>query len=370
MGEGDSKTPKVRLKFIDLARSLAILLMLEGHFVGLTLKDMDQYAGHPVFEVWNTIRGLTAPLFFTVAGMIFIYLLEGEKEAAFHKRVRVRKGLWRAVELVFWGYALQLSVGRFPAYLQGDFESWVAAFHVLQCIGAGLLALLLIAGLRAATGKFPLQAWYAVAMVICLGIYAWLKGMPDHTYVPQGWPQVFQNAVKGPRSVFPVAPWLAFTFFGGAMGAYLHSIKDRPADRMSWLWLFIVAAAFTLARLALSVLPQGGAVAGLGWFMDGALRIAIFLGLLRWLEIRRGIGIEWMLRVGRETFAIYIVHVIVLYGGITGFGIDDWLKGRLNPLQATAGAALFISAFIAHALLLNAWKSRKKYAGIGVSNAS
>ena len=31
--------PKVRLKFIDMARSLAILLMLEGHFIELLFSN-------------------------------------------------------------------------------------------------------------------------------------------------------------------------------------------------------------------------------------------------------------------------------------------------------------------------------------------
>ena len=37
MNQAEPAMPKQRLKFIDLARSIAILLMLEGHFVGLSL---------------------------------------------------------------------------------------------------------------------------------------------------------------------------------------------------------------------------------------------------------------------------------------------------------------------------------------------
>ena len=103
MNENEIPARPARLKFIDLARALAILLMLEGHFVGLALADMDSYRGNPLFEVWGRIRGFTAPLFFTVAGMIFCFLLSGETEGKFFKRVRVRKGLRRAAELFFWG---------------------------------------------------------------------------------------------------------------------------------------------------------------------------------------------------------------------------------------------------------------------------
>lgn len=366
MGEGDAKPPKVRLKFIDLARSIAILLMLEGHFINLTLKNPAQYSGHPVFESWNFIRSLTAPLFFTAAGMIFVYLLQGEKGPVFHKRVRVRKGLRRAAELLFWGYALQLTAGNFPEYLHGRFESWVFTFHVLQCIGVGLIALLLIAGLREATGKFPLQFWYAAAMAASVGAYIWLGKFPADSRLPHSWPEIFQNSVKGPGSAFPMARWLGFTFLGGAMGAYLHSLKDRPVTQKSCLWFFAVAAALKLIWVASVFLPlETETAVRIQWFTVSGLRIAIFLGFLRWIEIRHGIGVEWLLRVGRETFAIYIVHAIVLYGAIFGIGLDDWLEGRLNPWQASAGAVLFIAAFTVHAQLLSAWKTRKAIHGGG-----
>lgn len=360
MGEGDAKPPKVRLKFIDLARAIAILLMLEGHFIGLTLRNPGQYSGHPVFESWNFIRSLTAPLFFTAAGMIFVYLLQGEEEPVFHRRVRVRKGLLRAAELLLWGYALQLTAGNFTEYLHGRFEAWVFAFHVLQCIGLGLISLLLIAGLRDAIGKFPLQAWYAAGVIAFVGAFVWMGKFPADSHLPHGWPVIFQNAVKGPDSVFPVAPWLGFTFLGGAMGAHLHSIKGRPVTQKSCLWFFAVAAALKLVWTASVFLPlENSTAVNIQWFTITGMRIAIFLGILRWIEIRRGIGVEWLLRVGRETFAIYIVHSIVLYGSIFGIGLDGWLGGSLNPWQASAGAILFIAAFTVHAQLLSAWKTRK-----------
>jgi uncharacterized membrane protein len=356
-----STPPKQRLKFIDLARSIAILLMLEGHFVGLTLSEASRDTAHPVYMVWNFIRGFTAPLFFTVAGMIFVFLLTGEKEAVFLKSQRVRKGLRRALELFFWGYILQINVANIPTYLQGNFESWIFAFHVLQCIGVGLITLILISGLRKAVGKFRLEAWYVAALVICMAVYSYLKGLPEAAYVPAGWHDLFQNAIRGPRSVFPIAPWLGFAFLGGAMGAYLRSIEHRPITWKSCLWFFYIALGLQLIFLITIALPlPSAASSGIQWFTQRACQVAIFLGILRLVEIRWGIGVEWLLRVGRETFAIYIVHVIVLYGGIFGIGLNDWFSKSLNPWQAALGAALFLSVFTAHGQLLNLWKTRKR----------
>ena len=361
MNEIAAPTTLPRLKFIDLARGIAILLMLEGHFIGLTLADEARDATHPVYIVWNFIRGFTAPLFFTVAGMIFTFLLAGAKEASFFKRVRVRKGFRRAAELLFWGYALQISVWNIPNYIRGEFDTWFFAFHVLQCIGVGLIVLILIAGLQKWTGKFSLVIWYGAAIVFSLGLYLWLHSLPPETYVPQGWPQLFQNTLRGPRSVFPIAPWLGFTFLGGAMGAYVRSLESQPVTLKSCLWFFILAACLKLLWLAVMIIPMPAtATTSLMWFTSRATEVVAFLGILRWLEIRYGIGVEWMLRVGRETFGIYIVHVIVLYSGIFGIGINHWLEGKLGPWQATGGAALFIAVFIVFAQLVNAWKMRKR----------
>lgn len=361
MNEAAPPPARPRLKFIDLARSVAILLMLEGHFVGLTLVEEARDPTNPVYATWNFIRGFTAPLFFTVAGMIFVYLLAGEKEPVFFKGERVRKGFRRAAELLFWGYALQLSVWNLPAYFRGEFGTWAFAFHVLQCIGVGLLALIVIAAAQRALAKGPLALWYAVATVCCLGVYVWLKSLPPETYVPAGWPLLIQNALSGPRSVFPIAPWLGFSFLGGAMGAYLRSHSGRPVTLRSWLWLFVLAAALKLVWLAVVLIPMPeSASVGLAWFSGRACEVVAFLGVLRWLEIQYGIGVPWLLRVGRETFAIYIVHVIVLYGGLFGIGLNDWLVEKLGPWQAAGGAAVFIGVFIIHAQILNMWKMRKR----------
>lgn len=358
MTETLQTAPKPRLKFIDLARAIAILLMLEGHFVGLVLADQDGYAGHPVYEAWNFVRGFTAPLFFTVAGMIFAYLLSGETEGDFFKRVRVRKGIKRAVELFFWGYVLQLSVKNFGKYLRLDFDSWVFAFHVLQCIGFGLVGLMGIAAIQDRFRKVSLQWWYCVAVVGCMAFYVWLKSLPEGAYVPAGWPQVFQNAVRGPHSVFPLAPWVAFAFLGGAIGVAVRKYKEHLVTVRSCVWFFAAAAFMKLLWLAVVAVPgiPVSSSEGLAWFTGRAAEVLVFLGLLRWVEIRFGIGLPRLLCVGRMTFEIYIAHVIVLYGGLFGFGLDQWISGNLNPWQAAGGAAVFLTAFFFFAQAVDTWK--------------
>ncbi|MEY4349999.1 MAG: hypothetical protein RL078_41, partial [Bacteroidota bacterium] len=139
-------TPKTRLYFIDMARTIAILLMLEGHFIhdSLALKWADE--AYPAYVTWKFIRGFTSPTFLTVTGLVFTYLMLGNDRVSFFKNIRIKKGLKRVVELLFWGYLLQYY-----------------AFHVLQCIAIGILFIILIYGLWRYVRFIPLFVLYALA---------------------------------------------------------------------------------------------------------------------------------------------------------------------------------------------------------------
>lgn len=360
MNETTIPAPQPRLKFIDLARAIAILLMLEGHFVGLTLADLNSYRGNPVFEIWNFIRGCTAPLFFTVAGMIFVYLLLGAKEELFWKRIRVRKGLFRAGELIFWGYVLQLWLPSWRDYLRGNFADWFYAFHVLQSIGVGLILLVVVAWVCHFLKKLPPYAGYLVAMILCLSTYLWLKGLPEEAYFPTGWHQVIQNMFKGKYSVFPIAPWLSFVFLGGVLGSLLRKDILRSSGTMGKFWLFGVSLLLALLFILMPIVPglSSKGVAGMGWFFGKSAIVVFFLAILRFIEIQRGIGLPWLSRVGQETFAIYIVHVMILYGGTLGKGLKNLYKESFEPWEAALWAAVFVASFAAYGVLLNILKEK------------
>ncbi|MEY3438366.1 MAG: hypothetical protein RL265_951, partial [Bacteroidota bacterium] len=49
---GSESDKKPRLKFIDMARSIAILLMLEGHFTGSALSNEYKSSEYFLYTVW------------------------------------------------------------------------------------------------------------------------------------------------------------------------------------------------------------------------------------------------------------------------------------------------------------------------------
>ena len=69
--------------------------MLQGHFISMTFKDYRPMksdlstlgtSGNLIFDWWCELRGYTAPLFFTITGLVFVYLLTGNKSDSFWKQ--------------------------------------------------------------------------------------------------------------------------------------------------------------------------------------------------------------------------------------------------------------------------------------------
>ena len=140
--------PIARVQFIDFGRSLAICMMLQGHFISMSYMNYDVYMaeifkhGHSsnlLFNAWGFMRGLTAPLFFTISGTVFSYLLhlqiQKDQSISFWKLKRVQKGLKRGCMLLLVGYIIQINLKYFGYYLHGHVNPHFFTFHVLQCIG-------------------------------------------------------------------------------------------------------------------------------------------------------------------------------------------------------------------------------------------
>ena len=115
-------------------------MMLQGHFIDTLLaieyRDPDNIA----YSTWLYFRGITAPVFFTISGLIFTYLLIKAKEKG-TLSIRIRKGLVRGLMLIGIGYALRIPIFR---WLTGKFGTYFMVIDVLQCIGLSLILIVSI----------------------------------------------------------------------------------------------------------------------------------------------------------------------------------------------------------------------------------
>lgn len=354
-----------RLLFIDMARSIAILLMLEGHFIEHSFNQFDTMvalvkangtSGNLFFDWWYFMKGFTAPMFFTVTGIVFVYLLSMNNESGFFKNRRVRKGFRRSFELLFWGFALQFNLSHFTDYFTGKFGNWIYAFHVLQCIGVGITFLLLIYGLWKWLKIGPLYIYYFIFATMIFAFYPFFKELPDGVYYPQNAPLIVQNFFKGPHSVFPVIPWLAFSIYGGMIGAMLFKFQKNV--RKFWFPLAFLSVGiilnifgYVMFRGVDHIMDQLNIHNDLGfvnnaWLYGRLGQVLIALALLMYVEKYFKIKDSLFLQIGQNTLPIYVLHVMLLYNGMLGIGLSDVLKDSLSGWQAILGAAGFITLFV------------------------
>ena len=216
---------KTRLYFIDIARSIAILLMLEGHFVDNGLMYDYRDTNYDIYNVWLFIRGFTSPIFLTITGIVFTYLLVGNNHIDCFKNNRIKKGYKRVVELLFWGYLLQ-------------FE----AFHVLQCIGIGILSILILYGIYKVIKIVPLWIYFFIAGTFIFSsnilIYSW----PKEYYWPENAPVFLQDIFHGKNSIFPILPNMGYTMYGAMIGVILYTYKSKVKEWSFILSVFLIGA--------------------------------------------------------------------------------------------------------------------------------
>ena len=327
---------KTRLYFIDIARSIAILLMLEGHFVDNGLMDVYRDTNNDIYNAWLFVRGFTSPIFLTITGIVFTYLLIGNNHLEYFKNNRIKKGYKRVVELLFWGYVVQ-----------------VYAFHVLQCIGIGILSILILYGIYKAVKIIPLWVYFFFAGTIIFSSYIVISSWPKEYYWPESAPIFIQNMFHGKYSVFPILPRMGYTMYGAMIGVILYTYKSKVKEWSFILSVFLIGA-FLYFFLKDVLLIIDGIFAHpiyhlykVDWLYECLGMVLIILSIL--IAIEKLIGElkpNLFLKIGQNTLTIYILHMVLLYGSITGFGINRVIHKNLTPWQIVPATICFILFFV------------------------
>jgi uncharacterized membrane protein len=327
---------KTRLYFIDIARSIAILLMLEGHFVDNGLMDVYRDTNNDIYNAWLFVRGFTSPIFLTITGIVFTYLLIGNNHLEYFKNNRIKKGYKRVVELLFWGYVVQ-----------------VYAFHVLQCIGIGILSILILYGIYKAVKIIPLWVYFFFAGTIIFSSYIVISSWPKEYYWPESAPIFIQNMFHGKYSVFPILPRMGYTMYGAMIGVILYTYKSKVKEWSFILSVFLIGALLYFFLKDILLILDGifahpiYHLYKVDWLYECLGMVLIILSIL--IAIEKFIGEikpNLFLKIGQNTLTIYILHMVVLYGSITGFGINRVIHKNLTPWQILPATICFILFFV------------------------
>ncbi len=334
----ESKTN--RLHFIDAMRAWAILMMLQGHFVDGLLDPAYRDPGNGFYAVWKYFRGITAPVFFTVSGFIFTYLLIRVPQKGF-ENPRIRKGIRRGLQLLLIGYLLRLNLF---GLLEGKLYKTFFLVDVLHCIG---ISIMVIIGVYLLTSS--MKKWVLPFSLLSITLLLFFFEPMYASWTFSGFPDALANYfTRSNGSVFTIIPWVGYTAFGAFLAVMFRKYHTDCAIYVNAIWLSLITG-LCLIYYSSPLFSYLYEWSGITLFMDivsnnylfirlGNVMIvfAVFMILRRWLVN------STLLRLGQNTLSIYVIHFIILYGSLTGLGLYKFLDHRLAPAAVIPGAILFM----------------------------
>ena len=347
-----------RLFFIDAMRAWAILMMLQGHFIDGLLDPVFRDTTNPVYNVWLYFRGITAPVFFTVSGFIFTFLLIRVPQKGM-ENPRVAKGIRRGLQLMLIGYLLRLNLfGLFKGQLYNSFY----LVDVLHCIGLSILGII---GLYLLTSNKKKYVFPTVLIGITLLLFLFEPAYKQWTF--SFLPDLIANYfTKTNGSVFTIIPWFGYA----SLGAFISVLFTRYRDA-KYLFPVAISIALTLGYLLIyqsSRMFDGlYDVTGLELFKmilaNNYLFIRlgnVFIVFAVFMVLRQFMTNKTVLSIGASTLSIYVIHFIILYGSFTGLGLYRFFNHALTPQVAIPGALAFMVACTFLALKYNQYEAKIK----------
>ncbi|WP_421809530.1 acyltransferase family protein [Flagellimonas sp.] len=329
-----------RLYFIDAMRAWAILMMLQGHFIDGLMDPIYRDTENFAFNIWLYFRGITAPVFFTVSGFIFTYLLIRVPQKGF-ENPRVSKGIRRGLQLLLIGYLLRLNLfGLFKGQVYNAFY----LVDVLHCIGLSILVLI---GIYLITSKRKPYLFPTLLLGITLVLFLFepVYKQWSFSFLPNALANYF---TKANGSVFTIIPWLGYTALGGFISVlftrfknfkHLYTVGIPLATVVGYLLIYHSSGAFTsLYKIT-------------GWEFFGLIPLNnylfirlgnVFMVFAVFMLLRRFLTNRTILNIGASTLSIYVIHFIILYGSFTGLGLYRFFNHSLTPQIVIPGAILFM----------------------------
>jgi uncharacterized membrane protein len=323
-----------RVIFIDLARALAVVLMVAGHTSSALLAD--SYRAGRWFDVWMFQRGLTSALFLLLAG--FAFSIATTRHWSQHLRLSgtIVKRLRRFALFVVLGYGLHFPVLRFSelaATSQAQWQSFTAV-DVLQLIGVTLIVLQLLVLVARTRRVFMVAAFAAAVALIAASPAAW---QTDWTMLMPLPVAAYFSPATG--SLFPLFPWAAYVFVGAAAG--LLYARWGAAHLVSFArWGMLAPGALLIAA---------GLVVWSGIPGDVAIRTGVcglILGLIAIVSRHVSQLPHVYGAVAQESLVVYFVHLCIVYGSIWNPGLARFYGGRLPPLPTVVAVFAVVTAMV------------------------
>ena len=358
-----------RLAYIDWARGIAVLLMIEAHTVDAWTRL--NVRGTIPFRDATVLGGFAAPLFLWLAGLAVVLAATRAAERTGSRRAAVEMICRRGLEIFILGFLFRLQGWIITP---GSHPVMLFRVDILNIMGPAIAFAGIVWGLaRGATARVLLYAAIAAAFSMTTPL---VRVAP----LVDALPLWFQWYVRpaGEFTTFTLFPWAGFVFAGGGVGALVAATRDAGAERR--LHAILGAIGVTLVVLGFYTAARPSIYAASSFWTSSPTWFAIRLGILMIAltviyaveaviaalkgcatsdSVAQGLSpaIDPLARLGRSSLFIYWIHVELVYG------YASWGWRQRLPLWATAIGYVLFCVLMYRAigwrdLAMNKWRSK------------
>ena len=314
-------------------------MMLQGHFIDSLLAIEYRDTSNTIYNIWNYFRGITAPVFFTVSGLIFTYLILKAKEKN-NTSQRLKKGFQRGLMLIFVGYTLRTAFFR---SMDGVIKKGFLAVDILQTIGMSLIFVVFVYMIFQ---KKPLLFSF---VMFCLGTVIFMFEPSYTTFTAEGLPFYIANYLtKSGGSSFTIFPWFGFMAFGAFIASIFYKFQGNPKFKSILICSFIFigyifisySSQFFNHLYELTDIDLFSKIYKNNYLFLRLGNVFVIFGIFYFFE--KYLTHRLIASIGQKTLIIFIIHCIILYGSYTANGLKKIIGKNLDPLEAIVGALCFL----------------------------
>ena len=325
------------------------LVMMQGHVFDALVYPASR--ADPLYLLQAVLHGSTAPGFLFASGFVAglprapLSLTASVRRA---KRLLFVLGVGYAIHLPYWS-AWKTALSATPAEKAALF-----ACDALQVIAVTQLAVLVLQWI--AGRHWPSAAAALAAIVLVAGPGVWASGVARGLPAPLG---AYLDMSVAP-SQFPIFPFASFVLAGTVAGAALGRQDPVTRRRRGLRGGFgLIAVGLLMSSLLRGVVDFWGVSPAYALIRIGAL-LLILLGVEA--LSRRTQAVRPLALLGHETLLVYVLHLLMLYGGVVGASPLARHFGTMGFAQATGVLLLMLPFVLAAAWAWHRFKARAPHA--------
>ena len=354
-----------RLYALDLARFIAMVLMMQGHVLDALVNRHELVITEFPWNIWHLIRGFTAPTFLMVSGAVHAFATKRNEQGLVRDDVIGKRIRW-ALTIMGIGYFMMFPSGNVWELPFVQEPTWRAFFavNILQLTGATILIFVFtMAGTRSVQ-HMGRRALYVMTSILVLTPF--MRSIGESSALPL-WLNGYLNDSTG--SLFPIFPYSAYLFAGLAIGSFLHGIdaekRDAALKRYGWrvggaLLAMSIIANLILDQLGVPFAELDGSMS-LTVFFRRAGVVLMFFSFAVVLLNRTWSLREWWAMFGTKSLYIYIIHLVLLFGTQLWVGPGRSQFRTMSLLDGALYAVGIVASTLVVAWLFD-WYSRQRWA--------